>query len=130
MLGIKHSYHSHVSNEVVMQRANQRIRLKEGKTITKMSEKLINGQIKFMAHLLRAEEDDITKACTINRNGRRISAGFKRTGRPRIKWYDQVMNSCFNRLVTMCLLLPNWREDIRINEAKQIVLQTATDREL
>ena len=34
MLGIKHSYHSHVSNVVVMQRANQRIRLKEGKTIT------------------------------------------------------------------------------------------------
>ena len=31
MLGIKHSYHSHVSNEVVMQRANQRIRPKEGK---------------------------------------------------------------------------------------------------
>ena len=42
VLGIKHSYHSHVSNEVVMQRANQRIRLKEGKTITKMSEKLKN----------------------------------------------------------------------------------------
>ena len=130
MLGIKHSYHSHVSNEVVMQRANQRIRLKEGKTITKMSEKLINRQIKFMAHLLRAEEDDITKTCTINRNGFRISAGFKRTGRPRIKWYDQVMNSCFNRLVTMGLPLPNWRDDVRIDEAKQIVVQTATGREL
>ena len=39
ILGIKHSYHSHISNEVVMQRANQRIRLKEGKVITKMSEK-------------------------------------------------------------------------------------------
>ena len=38
ILGIKHSYHSHISNEVVMQRANQRIRLKEGKVITKMSE--------------------------------------------------------------------------------------------
>ena len=46
ILGIKHSYHSHISNEVVMQRANQRIRLKEGKTITKMSEKLMNRQIK------------------------------------------------------------------------------------
>ena len=92
MLGIRHSYHSHVSSEVVMQRANQRVRLKKGKTITKMSEKLINRQIKFMAHLLRAEEDDITKACTINRNGHRVSTGFKRTGRPRIKWYDQVMN--------------------------------------
>ena len=109
MLGIQHSYHSHMSNEVVMQRANQRIRLKEGKTVTKMSETPINRQMKFMALLLRAEEDDIIKACTINRNGFRISAGFRRTGRLRIKWYDQVMTSCFNRLVTMGLLLPNWR---------------------
>ena len=101
MLGIKHSYHSHISNEVVMQRANQRIRLKEGKTITKMSEKLVNRQIKFMSHFLKAEEDDITKTCIIDRNGLRISAGFQRTGRPRIKWYDQVMNSCYDRLVTM-----------------------------
>ena len=42
-----------------------------------------------MVHLLRAEEDDLTKTCTIsNNNGSRISAGFKRTSRPRIKWYD------------------------------------------
>ena len=130
MLGIKHSYHSHISNEVVMQRANQRIRLREGRTITKMSEKLVNRQIKFMSHLLRAEESDITKTCTVDHNGFRISAGFKRTGRPRIKWYDRVMNSCFERLVTKGLLLPNWREGIRGDEAKQIVLQTAADREL
>ena len=55
--------------------------------------KLINWQMQFMAHLLRAKEDDIIKTCTTNRNGLRISAGFKRTGKPRIKWYDQVMNS-------------------------------------
>ena len=130
MLGLKHSYHSHVSNEMVMQRANQRIRLKEGKTTTKMSVKFINRQIKLMSHLLRAEGGDITKTCIIERNGSRISAGFKRTGRPRTKWYDQVMNSCFDRLVKMGMLLPNWGEDIRVDEAKQIVMQTATDREL
>ena len=45
MLGIKRSYHSHVNNEVVMQTANVRIILKAGKTITKMSGKLINRQI-------------------------------------------------------------------------------------
>ena len=51
-------------------------------------------------------------------------------GRPRIKWYDKVMNACFNRLVSLDLLLPNWREDIRIDEARQIAFQTATNREL
>ena len=83
-----------------------------------------------MAHLTRSEESDIMKTCTLDNNGMRITAGFKRTGRPRIKWYDQVMNSCFDRLVKMNLLLPNWREDIREEEAKQVVLQTAIDREI
>ena len=32
------------------------------------------------------------------------------------------MNACFDRLVKMGLLLPNWREDIRVDEAKQTVL--------
>ena len=54
--------------------------LKEGKVITKMSDKLINRQIKFMAHLLRSEENDIMKTCTVDNNGFRITAGFKRTG--------------------------------------------------
>ena len=110
-----------------MHRASQRIRLKGGKTIMKLSVKLINRQIKFMVHLLRADEDDLIKSCTMNHNGFRISAGFKRTGRPRIKWYDQVMNACFNRLVTMGLLLPNWREYVRVDAAEQIVVQTAAD---
>ena len=83
-----------------------------------------------MAHLLRSEENDIMKTCTLDNSGMRITAEFKRTGRPRIKWYDQVMNSCFDRVVKMNLLLPNWREDIRDDEAKQIVLQTAIYREL
>ena len=130
ILGIKHSYRPHISNGVVMQRANQRIILKEGKVIMKMSEKLINRQITFMAHLIRSEESDIMKTCTLDNNGMRIIAGFKRTGRPRIKLYDQVMNSCFCRLVKMNLLLPNWREGIRKEEAKQVVLQTTTDREI
>ena len=83
-----------------------------------------------MAHLLRSEENDIMKTCTLDNNGMIITAGFKRTGRPRIKWYDQVMNSCFDRLVEMNLLLPNWREYIRDEEAKHVVLQTAIDREI
>ena len=71
MLGIKHSYRSHVSNEVVMETANLRIRLKRGETIKKMSDKLKDKQIKFMAHLLRSGEEDLTKTCAINHDGSR-----------------------------------------------------------
>ena len=83
-----------------------------------------------MAHLLRSEENDIMKTCTVDNNGFRITAGFKRTGRPRIKWYDQVMNSCFDRLVKTKYLLPSWKEYIRDDKAKQVVLQTAIDGEI
>ena len=75
MLGITHSYHSHVSNETAMEIANRRIRLKGGRTITKMSEKLASRHIKFIAHLMRAGEDDLTKTRAIDHNGIIISAG-------------------------------------------------------
>ena len=95
-----------------------------------MSGKLVSRQIDFIAHLMRVGEDDLTKTCAIDHNGIRISAGHKRTGRPRIKWYDQVMNACFSRLVSLGLLLPNWRDDMRIDEAIHMVLEAAADKEL
>ena len=87
MLGISHPYHSHVSNVTVME-ANLRIRLRGRGTIIIRFEQLISRRIKFMAHLMRAGEDDLTKTCTMNHNGIRASAGHKRRGRPRITWYD------------------------------------------
>ena len=79
---------------------------------------------------MRAGEDDLTKTCTIDHNGIRIFAGHKRTGRPKTKWYDQALNACFDRLVSLGLLLPDWRDDMRIDEAIQMVLETAADKEL
>jgi hypothetical protein len=92
---------------------------------------MISRQIKFKAHLMRAGEDDsLTKTCAINLNGTRVTAEAKRIGRPRIKWYDQVMDACFERLVSLGVLLPDWNEDIRIDEAIHMVLEAAADREL
>ena len=130
MLGISHSYHSHVSNATVMEVANLRVRLKGGQTITNMSEKLISRQIKFMAHLMRAGEDDLTKTRAMNHNGIRVSAGHKRQGKPRVEWYDQVMNACFDRLIFLGLLLPNWKDEMRRDEAIPIVLEAAAEKEL
>ena len=130
MLGIPHSYHSHVKNETAMETASLRIMLKGGKTITKMSKKSVSRQIMFIAHLLRAGEDDLTKTCAIDHSGIMISATHKKTGRPRIKLYDQVMNACLSRLISLDLLLPNWRDDMRIDEAIHMVLETAANKEV
>ena len=63
MLGITHSYNSHVSNEMVMETASLKLRLKGRRTISKMSDKLVSRHIKFIAHLMREGEDDLTKTC-------------------------------------------------------------------
>ena len=130
MLGIGHSYRSHVSNKVVIETANLRIRLKRGQTIKKMSDKLKDRQIKFMAHLIRSGEEDLTKTCAINHDGSRLNAGCKRTARPRIKWYDQVMEACFQKLVVLGILLPNWMVYIRYDEAVLMVHTAAVEREI
>ena len=95
-----------------------------------MSDKLKDRQIKFMARLIRSGEEDLTKTCAINHDGSRLNAGFKRTGRPRIKWYDQVMEACLQRLVTLGILLPNWTEYMRYDEAILMVHTAATEREI
>ena len=64
---------------------------------------------------MRAGEDDLTKTCAIDQNCIKVFAGHKRTGRPNIKWYEQVLNACFDRVVSLELLLPNWRDDMRID---------------
>ena len=66
----------------------------------------------------------------MNHNGIRVSEGHKRQRRPRIKWYAQVMNACFDRLIFLGLLLPNWKDEMRRDEAIQIVLETAAEKEL
>jgi hypothetical protein len=130
MLGIKHSYRSHVSNQTVMETANLRIRLKGGQTIRKMSDKLKDRQVKFMAHMIRSEEGDLTKTCAINNDGTRLNAGYKRTGRPRIKWYDQVMDACIQKLILLGILLPDWSEHMRHEEAILMVHTAAIEREI
>ena len=43
--------------------------------------------IEYRGHLIRAQSDDITKTCTLDVEGNRVKAGFKRVGRPRLNNY-------------------------------------------
>jgi hypothetical protein len=95
-----------------------------------MSEKLISRQIEFIANLMGSGEEDLTKTCAINHNGSRVSAGHKRIGRPRIKCYDQVIEACLQRLVSLGVLLPDWSEYIRTEDAIHMVHTAAMEREL
>ena len=83
-----------------------------------------------MAHMIRSEEGDLTKTCAINNDGTRLNAGYKRTGRPRIKWYDQVMDACIQKLILLGILLPDWSEHMRHEEAILMVHTAAIEREI
>ena len=130
MLGIPRPFYSGVSNERVMEAANQRMHLAGGKTIVAMSTKLRNRQIKFLGHLIRASEEDLTRTCAFTNQGRRVRAGWKRVGRPRLKWYDTVVNMAIKLLVEKYIIPTDWENHMRRDEAINLVIQAAESREL
>jgi hypothetical protein len=130
ILNIPHPYFSRISNSTVMETANQRLEAAGSKGLKTMSERLADRQVKFMGHLIRATEGDITKTCTMMENGTRTVAGWKRVGRPRIKWYDNVMNECIKRLVEREIIAANWDQHMRLDEAIGIVVESAVERVL
>ena len=128
MLRIPHPYYCGVSNDRVMELANQRIRLAGGETIVSMSTKLKNRQIKFLGHVIRTSNEDLTKTCTLTEQGNIICAGWKRVGRPRLKWYDTVMNLAIEMLRGKRIIPRDWEADMRREEVISLVIATAESR--
>ena len=81
-----------------------------------------------MGHLIRAEEDDLRKTYALSAGGIRVAAGHKRRDRPRIKWYDQVLDACIDKRTKSGILLPKWSTDMRRDEAIQRSIDTAEAR--
>jgi len=128
IMNIPHPYFSRISNSTVMETANQRLEAAGSKKIKIMSERLTDRQVKFMGHLIRASEGDITRTCTMTADGMRTAAGWKRVGRPRIKWYDNVMNECISRLIDSQIIAADWDRHMRLDEAIGIVVESAIER--
>ena len=66
---------------------------KGGVTLAKLPDKLRDRQIKFLGHIVRSDLNDPVRTSTITEDGSRAKAGFKRVGRPRLKWYDMVIEN-------------------------------------
>ena len=128
IMNVSHPYYSGITNIAVMQAANQRLVNSGSKETKMMSERLIDRQVKFMGRLIRANEGDITKTCTMTENGMRTAAGWRRVGRPKIKWYDNVMKECIRRLVSSNIIVADWERHMRLEEAIGIVVESAMER--
>ena len=105
ILGIKHAYFSRIRNQQVIATANQETKLKKHKEIIKMFKKLEQRQITLFAHLLRAPGDDEMKKIAVQPNGKRVWAGFRRVGRPKMKWYEVVRSATVDKLTNLNIFL-------------------------
>ena len=111
-----------------MEVANQRIRLAGGDTIVLMSTRLKDRHIKCLGHLIRASDGDLTKTCTLMAQGSRVCAGWKRVGRPRLKWYDTIMNLAIKMLQEKGIIIGEWEAHMRREEVISLVIATAESR--
>ena len=69
------------------------------------------------------------KKASVQPNGKRVWAGFRRVGRPRLKWYDVVRSAAIDKLTNLNILLANWKNEISETEMLQMIIDTARDRE-
>ena len=127
ILRVPHPYYSGVSSNRVMEVANQRIRL-AGETMTLMSTRLKDRQIKFLGHLIRTSYEDLTKTCTLTARGDRVCAGWRRMGRPRFKWYDTVMSLAIEMLQEKGTIKRDWETHMRREEVVSLVMAIAESR--
>ena len=84
-------------NQQVSTTANQEAKPKKHKEIIRMFQKLEQRQITLYAHLLRAPEDDEMKKISVQPNGKRVWAGFRRVGRPKLKLYEVVGSATIDK---------------------------------
>ena len=90
-----------------------------------MSKQLEQQQITLFAHLLRAPEDDEMKKIAVQPNGKRVWAGFRRVGRPKLKWYEVVRSASIDKLTSLNILPANWKNEMSEIETLQMIIDTA-----
>ena len=108
--------------------ANQEAKLNKRKEIVQMPKNL-NKDITLFAHLPRAPEDGEMKKIAVQPNGKRVWAGFRRVGRPKLKWYEVVRPATINKLTSLNILLANWENEMSEIEMLQMIIDTAHDRD-
>ena len=88
-----------MSNKKILERMNAKFKKElEDKELRRLSTRLIERQIALYAHIIRLEEDDPMKRISITEQGERVRADIRRSGRPRIKWYDTTRGHIITKL--------------------------------
>ena len=117
ILGIEHSYYSHVTNEEIIGKANLVLNKKDIetltwnqfivdsnvdpakiKTTTLVGDLVLLRQQKLLGHILRRDSTDILREPTVDSDLNRPQQTYKRVGQPRDKWLEDNIERTFMRL--------------------------------
>ena len=69
------------------------------------------------------------KKISVQPNGKRVWAGFRRVGRPKLKWYEVVRSATIDKLTNLDILHANWKNEMSEIEMLQMIIDTAHDRD-
>ena len=58
----------------------------------------MNQQSRILGHVIRAEDNDLTREPALGSDLRQREHAYKRVGRPRTKWVDQAAGNAWARL--------------------------------
>ena len=69
------------------------------------------------------------KKIAVQPNGKRVWAGFRRVGRPKLKWYEVVRSATIDKLTSLNILPANWKNEMSEIGMLQMIIDTAHDRD-
>ena len=128
---VKHPCWSRVSNKKLLEMANDKLGNEQDKNcLKKLSSRLIEQQIVLFAHTTRREEQDPLKRISIDEAGNRVKSDFRRTGRPRTKWYDTTGNHVIKKLIKEGHLPRNITNESTKQEINEFIIQMAQNRHI
>ena len=131
ILKVKHPYWSRISNKKLLEMANEKLGNEQDKNcLRKLSSRLIERQIVLFAHTIRLEEQDPLKKISIDETGNRVRSDFRRTGRPRTKWYDTTRNHVIRKLIKEGHLPRNILDESTKQEINELIVQMAQNRHI
>ena len=126
--GIPPAHISRIDNLTILETANDRAQLKNGKQLTSITQRVKIEQVKLFGHLIRANaETDHTKRIAISSQGYRIRAHYRR-GRPRLKWYDMAKQAVMDNLTKQSIILTSWECHMKYDELNSIIVEAAQER--
>ena len=127
--GIPPAHISRISKLIVLETANERAQLKDGKRLASISQRVKKKQVKLFGHLIRAgAETDHTKIIAIDDQGYRVISHCRRAGRPRLKLYDMAKQAVIKNLTKQNIILRNWEHHMRYDELNPIIVEAAQER--